>query len=170
MTQKIINVLVGFIAVLVISSAIFVLQTKKNSEQAANQAANNDIKTAIIDAEQNDVLGETNDGISINASIVGEENLSNGFIEIAVLVSVLNNSDKTLQFSPGIDISVFDTVSQVVYPVVSSLNTTLFGGPIETGQTSGGIVYFQVATTQQKAVLDLLYQPNSSASTRSVKL
>lgn len=164
MTQKIINIFVGITAIALLVGGLLVLQNKKNSDKLASEA----ISTSVVASEQSSVLSDTTQNTSVSASIVSENILTDGNRELGVQVKILNSSGNVLQFSAGIDVSLLDKTSQMVYAVASSPSTTLFGGPINPGENTEGTVYFTVPSSSTQ--LELLYQPNNATTTQSVSL
>jgi hypothetical protein len=163
--QKFINITVGILTIAVISSALILLQKQKNSESVIIT------ENIISTAEQNDVLaGTIEDRTKITAVIQNIETLENGNSKVTIEVGLENISDKVVQFSPPINLTLLDVTNSKTYRLTPSEQTTLFGGPVSPSEQLNGVIIVETNGLVSTSRLQLLYQPNYSQQTKTVDL
>jgi hypothetical protein len=141
--------LFGVVAVLVFVGNVFLRPKPKNSQLTVE----NNQTTAVLGQQTSSLSNKLN----VIATIANRENDL-----LAVTVEVKNQSSDRVEFSPGLQLNLVDSVSKQTFSIVAPSGKTFYGGgPLERGAVSSGTIYF---TAPQDRSYQLVYTENGVAS------
>ncbi|MCA9323758.1 DUF4352 domain-containing protein [Candidatus Saccharibacteria bacterium] len=167
--ERYINYFVALIAVGVLSTATALLLTHKEQEKVAVTPSNtSQTANAVTDTG---LLGESDSRESavVTGRIINTDQTDSGNTRFTLDISVQNSTGSRIEFSPPIELFARDKTGKV-YQLESSPDTTLFGGPLEAGESTEGNVFFVLDGTVSSSDISFFYQPNATHNTVEIKL